>query len=413
MSMLSRLATTSSVTGPVQFVSSSINRVTGNATNTVSAPANIQDGDLLVAVAFNQGSSVTLNSAPTGFKQHLQDSTTDNCVYLASKVASSESGSYSFTWSTTNNSTVAILVYRGASDIAPVVGTLTRNAASATATGASITPAAVAGMLVGVFAIEAATSISTDPSGMVLRTSQTAAPPSLAVYDAASNGGSATGAKTLVWGASGTNAGILFYVYASGTTPLFINSATTQNGATSTSLVINKPTNTQSGDLMIAFMSSDSTATTWTGDTGWTEVADQNAAPNLRVAYKVAGGSEPASYTFTAAASRVLAGSILTYRGASYDAIGAIASGASPITATGPTAASNYCKLLGFATRGAASITVTAPSSMTTRVTQNDATAPSYVLADETVLAGATGNRSFVVGSTTAVAGILLTIKPT
>jgi len=198
--------------------------------------------------------------------------------------------------------------------------------------------------------------------------------------------------------------------------PQFIAAASTQNGTNGTTLVINKPAGTINGDLMIAFMAGNS-ATTWTGDTGWTEIADQGSnSPSTRIAYKVAGSSEGASYTFTNANSGGLSGSILTYRGAAYDTIGAFALTADPLVPTGPAASANNSKLIGIAAMASANANYTAPGSMTNRVTDNDGTSPSYAIFDETVGSGATGTRSFTKGGTAAgtanTAAIMLTIKP-
>lgn len=178
-------------------------------------------------------------------------------------------------------------------------------------------------------------------------------------------------------------------------------------------LIINKPTGTVEGDLMIAFMASSQGGggVTWTGDTGWTEIAERGAQPSARIAYKVAGPSEGASYTFTPSASANNSGAILTYRNAAYDAIGLFASGANPLVPTGPTAAANNSVLIGFAARNNPSATIT--STMTTqRAIDNDGSAPSWYIGDEEVSAGATGTRSFTVGTTSNVSAILLTIKP-
>lgn len=198
-----------------------------------------------------------------------------------------------------------------------------------------------------------------------------------------------------------------------GTKPKFVASASTQNTSTGTSLVIDKPTGTVEGDLMVGIMFCNN-ARHWTGDTGWTEVADQGSNPSLRVVYRVAGANEGSSYTFTASSSSSLSGSILTYKNAAYDTIGSIATGANPLVVTGPTAAADYCLLIGAVGRSSTSLTIAAPSLMTTRVTDNDATyEPSYVVADEYVASGATGTRSFSnLGGTTNSAGVLLTIKP-
>lgn len=199
----------------------------------------------------------------------------------------------------------------------------------------------------------------------------------------------------------------------------FIASAQTQNTTNTDLLVINKPTGTVENDLMVAVMASNGNkAATWTGDTGWTEVADQGGTTaTVRIAYKVAGASEGASYTFTAStANNLLGGCILTYRGAVYDAIGSFVTGTAvgSLTPTGPSAALTYSTLIGVSAANAASVTYTVPFPMTTRVTDSGADAPSYVVADEIERAGATGTRTFTSsGTASQTSAIMLTIKAT
>lgn len=102
--------------------------------------------------------------------------------------------------------------------------------------------------------------------------------------------------------------------------------AFTSNTVSSSTLTINKPSGVSSGDLMVAIVFSENNAT-WTGDTDWSEVVDQGAGPSLRVAHKTAGGSEPASYSFTSSANSNLGGVIIAYRNAAYDTVGTIATG--------------------------------------------------------------------------------------
>lgn len=196
----------------------------------------------------------------------------------------------------------------------------------------------------------------------------------------------------------------------------FVASASTQTPSSGTTLTINKPTGTVDGDLMIAFMLLTSgSILTWTGDTGWTEVADQNQKPSLRVAYKIAS-SEGSSYTFTASNTfNQASGAILTYRGAVYDAIGSFANNSNPLVPTGPSAALNNSKLIAIIGREGVSQTYSDDSGlMTSRVVDNDATAPLYVAYDQTVNAGATGTKSFTNsgGNSTNSVAIMLTIKP-
>ena len=156
---------------------------------------------------------------------------------------------------------------------------------------------------------------------------------------------------------------------------------------------------------------------TWTGDTDWTEVADQGSFPSLRIAYKVAGSSEGSNYTFTAsgagAGSQRSSGCILTYRYAAYDTIGSFTTGTNPLVLPSISPSESQSILIAAGARGAASITLGTPTSMTARVTDNDATSPSYIVCDQTVAKGPTGTRSMSTGLTTSVAGIMLAIKPT
>ena len=105
-------------------------------------------------------------------------------------------------------------------------------------------------------------------------------------------------------------------------------------------LPINKPAGVIEGDLMIA-LSAGSNGVSWSGDTGWTEIFDLGSNPAQRVAYKVAGGSEPSTYTFTPASSIVAQSHIIiAYRRAEYVSIGSAnyAGSGSPITAPSVTA---------------------------------------------------------------------------
>lgn len=194
--------------------------------------------------------------------------------------------------------------------------------------------------------------------------------------------------------------------------PFAVSQASTQNGASGTSLVINKPTGTRENDLMLACMNGAANVT-WTGDTSWTEVADQGTNPSTRIAYKVAGASEGSSYTFTASASTTLSGTIVTYRNASYDAVGTITSGASPLVLSAVTATVPYSRILASVARSATSITITGPATMQAIATDNDATSPSRIVEEDINLspAGSSGTRSFTVGSNTNVSGALVAIK--
>jgi len=188
----------------------------------------------------------------------------------------------------------------------------------------------------------------------------------------------------------------------------FVAFAATQNPSTGATLVISKPTGTVDGDLMIAFMCADAKGTSWSGDTGWTEIVDQQSDPDIRIAYKVAS-SEGSSYTFTYnSAGGVLSGVIATYRNAAYDAIGSITT---TTTVTGPTAAENSSVLLGFGADVIASRTISITGSSQVAI-DNDGTAPSWYLGSEEIDAGAVGTRTVDYGGGGSRSSVLMVIKP-
>ena len=393
------------------FVSSSVNTVSGVTVNTVTAPAGIQNGDLLVAIGFADTESITLSGVPSGFNvQYFTATSAGSVLFIAAKTASSESGNYSFTWSGTSKNNIAILVYRNATNI-NTIGTV-QSVTAATGTAARIAPP-YSGTLVCVFGAETSPTITTPPSGLVSRVS-TFDGPSFAVYDLESQSASATSEYSIVWSLSRVLASIQFQITNEpDVAPVFVASATTNPTSPASTLTINKPTGTLEGDLMVAVMCADGNIT-WTGDTGWTEVSEQGGAPWLRIAYKVAGASEGASYTFTASSSgNTLSGGVVTYRYAAYDTIGSIVQGANPLVLASIPPSQSQSILLALGGRNEASVTMGTPTSMTARITDNNSRAPSYKLCSQTVAKGPTGTRSMSSGSSTAVAGIMLAIKPT
>ena len=199
-----------------------------------------------------------------------------------------------------------------------------------------------------------------------------------------------------------------------GSSIAYIGQATTQ-AASGTTVVINKPTSTEDGDLMVAFMAAGSgPATTWTGASGWTEVADQGANPSIRVAWKIAA-SEGSSYTFTAGSSSTIAGTIATFRGAVIDVVGSIAASASANTISAPsiTVTNDGSVLLFFGVQMlGATLLLGAPTGMTSIANDNGAVSPSYNVSRQAVDAGATGVRTTTfTSSVSAVAAVLLSLK--
>lgn len=432
------LAATSAV--GIEYVGGTSSAITGSASTTTtisltsltggkaSAPAT---GDIVI-VYYGTGSvadraiSVTTSGYTQIAKLYAND-TIDTNLYVGYKVmgvSADTDVTVSATLNAGDSGAVAIQVWRGVDDVLPL------NLASTTATGTnsvlcdppSITPTVsnavvISGGAGGHSAGASRTFTSSDLSSFITlggadntndvtvgmgftRYSGSAVNPAAFTF-------STTDSTNYSWAA----VSLALRPTRTINIPTFIASATSE---TADPLVISKPTGTAQNDLMIAIMCAEAgKQTSWSGDTGWTEVADQGIRPSLRIAYKVAGPSEGASYTFTPSAGGLtVSGCILTYRYATYDTIGSVATAADPLVASQITVASDFSVLIAAFARSAASITCTTPTGMTARVTQNNATDPSYLVADERVLAGATGTRSSTVGSTTNVAGVLLSIKP-
>lgn len=203
--------------------------------------------------------------------------------------------------------------------------------------------------------------------------------------------------------------GILSALVGAKAAPQFVAYAASTTSGSATSLVIPKPTGVAQGDLLVAVMSGG--AVTWTGDTSWSERIDQGADPSLRVATLEAGGSEPASYTFTASSSAVVVGQILAFRFATYDTIGSIAT----ITGDGDLVMSQITMIGGFlvagvVSNGQPSRTHTTPAGMTlTEQKFNDSSSISCFY--QVLAGGATGSRtSTMAGGGGGNAGVLASI---
>lgn len=125
------------------------------------------------------------------------------------------------------------------------------------------------------------------------------------------------------------------------------------NAGGTTSLAITKPRGLAAGDVMVATVGASGTGAL-SAPSGWTQIADTTTQTALRQTsyYRVAGSSEPASYTFSLGSSRTASGGIVAYRGvnattpidASASATGAAGNGVAPSV---PTTAPNERIVLG------------------------------------------------------------------
>src|SRR6187200_2816128 len=173
----------------------------------------------------------------------------------------------------------------------------------------------------------------------------------------------------------------------------------TATGATSVS--VTKPTGVQANDLLVAHVMVTGNVTASIAGSGWTAITSGTAANQATQAsfYRIAGGSEPASYSFTWTGSQAAAATVTAYYGvlssSPFDVFSAIAStnNTTSVTAGTLTTTANDDIVLAFF-GSASNSTYTPPGGWNERG-DIGTTGISGSVADEIkVTAGATGNVS-------------------
>lgn len=197
------------------------------------------------------------------------------------------------------------------------------------------------------------------------------------------------------------------YNAPTGAAPTFV--ASYSDGANSSSHVLNVPTGTVDGDIMIAAVGQAVTMTL-TPPGGWTLIQSFTGGPSLAVYYRIAS-SEPASYTWTTAAnSRAV---VATYRGASAVDVSSINNGSSATpTASSITTTAANTRLV-FCVRIDGVTTFTPPGSYTLRQqSPTSGSFPNGLWDDTQAAAGATGSVVFTAGASSTWAAALVALKP-
>src|SRR3954469_1877884 len=220
---------------------------------------------------------------------------------------------------------------------------------------------------------------------------------------------------------------LLLWSAPAGAANFFRSASSNQNGAGSTSLAINKPAGVVAGDVMIAAVGANGN-TAITAPAGWSSVGLYDAAAWtntgwIQVAFKVAGASEPASYSWALGTTRPGAGTIVDYIGVDNAApiqTSAVGTGTtSPAVApTITTTSANQMVIANVGGRNTTgAFTFTNPAGTTDRVEVYSSTGAPRAGIDSAdfrqAAAGATPTRSFTIAPTsTAWAGITVGLKP-
>ncbi|MCA1844504.1 MAG: metallophosphoesterase [Actinobacteria bacterium] len=117
-----------------------------------------------------------------------------------------------------------------------------------------------------------------------------------------------------------------------------VGSSSSGSSALRSKVTLTRPSGTKAGDVMVASVVGSNTTKAFTAPTGWTLVNETPLVGSLRQAVylKVAGASEPRSYTCNLGATQVAAGGVTTYSGV--DVADPVASDAVSVNTTAATA---------------------------------------------------------------------------
>lgn len=443
MSMLSRFASLAASAAPIEYVGGTTAAITGNASSTTNVSLTSLTGGIatspaandVVVVYYGTGSTTdrSIGVTTTGYveaQELYSNDTNDTNLSVSYKVMGASPDTQvtvSATGSTADAGAVVIQVWRNVDQVIPF------DVGSTTATGTnsvlcnppSITPTTVGAVIIsggaGAHTAGVRTFSSSDLSNFASVGSNSSTDVTVGVgsknwtsgaFNPAAFTFSTADSVSYSWAAVTL---ALTPVQSSQEPPFAIAEENAQATASS-SLVINKPTGTREGDLMIAVMNTGSSGQNWTPASGWTEIADQGSKPGLGISYKVAGPSEGTSYTFTASAAVDVSGSIVTFRNAAYDAIGALSNtvAANILAVSAVTASTRFARVLGVAAADVGSIVVDAPAFMQTLQSDSDATGGAYTFSQDAQpsASGSSGPRSFGVIGAGSVGGALVAIKP-
>jgi cellulose synthase/poly-beta-1,6-N-acetylglucosamine synthase-like glycosyltransferase/CheY-like chemotaxis protein len=298
----------------------------GSNSLTVNVPAGTQNGDFMIATVSvrDVGSGALMGTPAAGWTalRPMMDGGWTR-VYMYTRVASSEPASYTWTFNIKTRATAAIVGYSGVDTANPVDldAFTTQPSWTDTYVTPNITTTVADAMIVATFSVGTATSglSIVQPTGMAERYDLNGGNSQIQLQesaDAIQASAGATGQKTATASSSGLQGAGVAHIMAlrpaggSGpsctvtatlkkTTPITLRAATTKTVNSGNSIVVDKPAGTQQNDLMFLMVTWNGSGTA-TQPGGWTlRSASSVSGQNLYTYHRVAGASEPATYTWT------------------------------------------------------------------------------------------------------------------
>lgn len=305
--------------------------VTDGATVTIARPTGTVSGDLLVAqVAFHTHDFVGTITPPSGWTTIRVDNDTSHEIQgVFWKVAmASEPANYMFTNTTGDTSregSGAITAYTGVDALTPIDGhaATTYPSGGTSIIGPSVTTT-VAGAQLLTLVGQRSNGPLTPATGMAERYETFAGNQNLVqMADQSLGAAGATGTRTVISTSNGSS--VVQTVALRPRQIALVGTGapgTAVNGSTA-SLVLPRPAGVQAGDVLIAHVALHThsfNANPLPAPSGWTLVrVDRDAAHMIAGVFRrLAGASEPSSYTFSNASgdtSQQAVGAVMAYRG--------------------------------------------------------------------------------------------------
>src|SRR6266702_4428799 len=280
------------------------NNGAGGSTLIISTPAGTASGDVMVAhvVVQTAGNAIT---APAGWSLVLRQDTGSaiSTVSYVKVAGSTEPASYTWSFGTSGQASGGIASYIGVNTTTPVdAGHGQYNNSTSNVDNSGVTTTTANDMLVYAVGAVVATSVNV-PSGFTQQWSTSSSASTTSEMSQKSY--SSTGATGTIHGTL-NGGGISLRATATG-----------NNGAGGSTLIISTPAGTASGDVMVAHVVVQTAANAITAPAGWSLVLRQDSSSAMStVSYvKVAGSTEPASYTWSFGTSGQASGGIASYIG--------------------------------------------------------------------------------------------------
>jgi len=289
--------------------------------------ANLVSGDVIIAhISLRSGAgTITKPSASWNLVDRIDSSTVTLAVY--SLVAgSSEPASYTWSWPTAVKAVGVMRNFSGVDTSAPVDGHAgsTESSASTTHVAPSVT-AAYANEMRVVGIADASSGVCNTISGWNLTSGGSsgggggsAQVNGSMFYSTTSPAIGATGTLTATCGNDiaathqltlkpSPTPSCIATVTLKKATPITLRASTTTSLNGGTSLVMNTPAGTAQNDFMFMFIGYNTGGATITAPTGWTLYSSNSSFGTYLFSYKrIAGASEPASYTWTLSATNTV-----------------------------------------------------------------------------------------------------------